>query len=156
MKLCECGCGEPAPIAKRARPGFKVGDPQRFRLGHHCRVVTTRGYRQVTIPKTRERPHEHRMRAELALGHPLPERAVVHHVDGNRDGGPLVICQDQAYHKLLHLRMLVRDHGGNPNTDLYCSICEMCKPVEAFKFRTAAHAYHERWCRDCRNERQRK
>ncbi len=50
----------------------------------------------------------YRERAEHALGHPLPPFAVVHHhsYEGNRS--QLVICQDLAYHALLHRRMRAR------------------------------------------------
>lgn len=39
MKLCECGCGNPAPIAKRNiyRKGIKKGDSLRFIHGHNGR-----------------------------------------------------------------------------------------------------------------------
>lgn len=35
-KLCECGCGQPAPIAKRTKTsiGHVKGRPTRFRVGH--------------------------------------------------------------------------------------------------------------------------
>src|SRR5262249_36848984 len=36
-KLCECGCGEPAPIAKRAEDGYLKGQPKRFIHGHSSR-----------------------------------------------------------------------------------------------------------------------
>lgn len=36
-KLCECGCGLPAPIARVSRPkqGHRVGEPTRFIKGHY-------------------------------------------------------------------------------------------------------------------------
>lgn len=43
MKLCECGCGEPAPIATTTRPsrGYVVGEPQRFVRGHRSSTAQT-------------------------------------------------------------------------------------------------------------------
>ncbi len=40
MKLCECGCGEPAPIARQTetRSGHVIGKPMRFIYGHCGRV----------------------------------------------------------------------------------------------------------------------
>lgn len=37
--LCECGCGEPAPIAQYTcrRDGYVKGEPLRFISQHHCR-----------------------------------------------------------------------------------------------------------------------
>jgi hypothetical protein len=45
MKLCECGCGKPAPIAKQTRKhlGHVRGEPTRFAPGHY------KGWRE---PKT--------------------------------------------------------------------------------------------------------
>jgi hypothetical protein len=51
-KLCECGCGEPAPLAERTakRFGWVKGEPKRFINGHNRRkgsadyVVEDRGY----------------------------------------------------------------------------------------------------------------
>lgn len=51
---------------------------------------------------------EHVHVAEQALGKKLPKGAEVHHVNGIKwDNCPtnLVVCPDQAYHKLLHKRM---------------------------------------------------
>lgn len=61
---------------------------------------------------------EHLLVAEEALKKPLPEQAVIHHVNENRrDNRPcnLVICQDQAYHVLLHARLRALKACGNPN-----------------------------------------
>ena len=38
QQLCECGCGEPAPIAKRNRYGYRKGQPKRFVNGHHVKL----------------------------------------------------------------------------------------------------------------------
>jgi len=35
VKLCECGCGQPAPIATRNRRGYTKGQPLRFISGHN-------------------------------------------------------------------------------------------------------------------------
>lgn len=43
MKLCECGCGLPAPLSKEHRPsrGLFKGRPQRFIRGHQNRSKLT-------------------------------------------------------------------------------------------------------------------
>ena len=70
--------------------------------------------------------YRHILVAEKALGRLLPKGAQVHHVDGNprnNSNRNLVICQDMAYHKLLHYRTRVVKAGGNPNTDKFCGDC---------------------------------
>jgi hypothetical protein len=75
----------------------------------------------------------YRLRAERALGKPLPKGACVHHADGSRrDDAPLVICQDYVYHMLLHVRMRVVRAGGNPNTQAICTRCKMPKLLSEF------------------------
>jgi hypothetical protein len=101
----------------------------------------------------------HRVRAERALGKPLPSRAEVHHADGSKsDDGPLVICQDRAYHLLLHARMRVLKAGGNPNTDALCGSCGQVKNRAEFLTRTDrrnGNIVLRDGCRDCRNARRR-
>lgn len=97
----------------RCRPQNRVGA---------LRLAICKSYRRSTH---NGRPQTvHRIRAERALGKPLPSGAQVHHVDGTRrDDSVLVICQDHRYHKLLHQRMRVIAAGGNPNTDKLCPRC---------------------------------
>ena len=78
---------------------------------------------------------EHILVAERALGHYLPEKAEVHHINlnpaDNRQSN-LVICQDDRYHKLLHVRRRVFINGGHPSTDGYCSACKSVLPKSLF------------------------
>lgn len=118
---CECGCGGLTNVAPN-------GQPYRFVYRHHRRKRTIKSYRQVGWKKL------HRLRAEQALGRTLKFSEQVHHVDGSKsERSPLVICQDQTYHYLLHYRTRTRDAGGNPNTDGFCYRCETAKPISDFR-----------------------
>jgi hypothetical protein len=122
-ELCMCGCGEKAPLNQKtnSRRGEFKGAPARFIQGHggHKRGsehslwkggrINEQGYVLIFLPDhpradSRGYVREHILIAEKALGKPLPPKAVVHHANGSRNSGPLVICQDRAYHWLLHRR----------------------------------------------------
>lgn len=143
MPLCECGCGRER---NTKYPGV------RFIRGHQ-----NRGARRKAVLKTYrsemrdgQQMHVHRKRAEQALGKTLPSKAVVHHADGSiSDDAPLVICQNQAYHRLLHARMRVKAAGGNPNTDKVCSDCGLVKPKAAFYQVSRSSDGYFNYCRDC-------
>ena len=102
--------------------------------------------------------HTYRLRsiilAEEKLGKSLPRGAMVHHVDLNRaNDSPsnLVICPDAKYHKLLHRRTKIFLHGGNPNTQDYCSSCNQIKPRENFYQRRDRYTPKSQ-CNRCLNE----
>lgn len=103
--------------------------------------------------------YEHHIIAERALGRPLPRGAQVHHFDENKRNNAnanLVICQDNAYHKLLHVRQRVKAAGGNPNTDRICSACESVLPKTQFNRATRVKSEGlQRICRPCQREYQR-
>lgn len=108
-------------------------------------------YRKVTTESGRKRIHL--ARAERAFGRPLPPRAVVHHADGTRrDDAPLVICQDQRYHFLLHARMRVKAAGGDPNTDAICGRCRGVKPRTEFRAHRTKALGVGSYCLDCCRE----
>ena len=68
---------------------------------------------------------EYIVKAEKALGKPLPKGAEVHHVDENRlnnENSNLVVCEDKYYHKLLHLRAKALEVCGNPEART-CNFC---------------------------------
>lgn len=75
-------------------------------------IHTKYGY--VLIKIGNELVYEHRVLAEKALGKPLPKKAIVHHMnspDDNHGAFKLVICPNQAYHFLLHKKMVEVGYG---------------------------------------------
>jgi len=67
--------------------------------------VTKAGYVRVRVNHRDE--YEHIVIVARALGHPLPLGAQIHHRDEdgtNNAPQNLIVCQDGAYHKLLHVR----------------------------------------------------
>ncbi len=100
----------------------------------------------------------HRIRAERALGKPLPVTAHVHHVDRDMKSltPRLVICQDAAYHALLHIRTRAKEAGGNPNTEKFCGICNTVKPQTDFSPKANTLDGRHCECIQCSKERGRK
>ena len=144
MKLCECGCGQPAPLAKEtnARRNHVKGQPTRFIVGHWAkgtknsqwvggRIIDSHGYIKIlTVGHPRADAtnyvKEHILIAEHALGRPLPPQVEVHHVNEQRAdnaNGNLVICEDRAYHRLLHKRTRAYRTCGDASAS-YCKICK--------------------------------
>lgn len=137
---CQCGCGEKTAPATRNDPsvGIVRGQPNRFVAGHNSprrrgaaspcwkggRYVCPRfGYAFVHCPGhpsalANGYAREHILVAERAIGRLLPDGAVVHHINGVRtDNRPanLVVCEDQSYHSLLHVRAAALQACGNPS-----------------------------------------
>lgn len=102
---------------------------------------------------------QHILIAEKALGKYLPEKVIVHHFDidpENNANTNLVICEDQAYHLLLHVRQRVLAAGGDPNTDKICpGPCKSIKNRNMFhrnKYQPDGLATE---CKDCKGKRDR-
>lgn len=132
MKTCSEGCGSPVwargycsrhYAAAKATGDLAKAPRERNPFGMGSLHKPT-GYRFVTVDGKRRK--EHVVIAEKALGRALPEGAQVHHVNEVRDDnrpGNLVVCPDQAYHQLLHVRMAALKESGNPDWRR-CTYCQ--------------------------------
>ena len=127
--LCECGCGDVAPIAKQSltRRGHIRGESVRFIQGHMFkksvngghginwkggRKIHEDGYIQIWKPNHSNANangyvYEHVLIASEMLGRKIPDGVIVHHVNNDpSDNHPnnLVICENRSYHRLIHRR----------------------------------------------------
>lgn len=78
----------------------------------------------IKEPEKGER--RYRKIVEEAIGMKLPPGAVVHHIDEDRTNNRhnnLVVCPDEAYHNLLHMRLEAQKACGNP-TFKKCYVCK--------------------------------
>lgn len=72
-----------------------------------------------------KRKSEYVLAVERAIGHALKAGQVVHHADSNpanNANSNLVVCPDNAYHRLLHKRMNALAACGNANW-VKCKVC---------------------------------
>ena len=145
--MCQCGCGKQAPIASKtsSRNGWIKNMPIRFISGHNGKLQPkgTKAYRWKGGIKTNYqnrvliyKPYYHRSYAdgyvlravfivEEVLGKRLPKGSVVHHNDENPNNDNhenLVVCENRAYHLLLHRRISAFKNSGHPNWRK-CSYC---------------------------------
>lgn len=138
-KLCECGCGFTTMVSSETNSerGWVKGVARRYVNGHNRRKLPQErfsilgGYPGLYIPDNPSSASKgyiamHTLNAEKALGKPLPLGAVIHHVDENQlnpSNNNLVICQDKAYHNLLHRRMRAKVACGHANW-IKCIYCK--------------------------------
>jgi len=142
MKMCECGCGSPAPIAKMTmtKRGWVKGQPQRFVRGHTARVSKRKGEMRIehnvatgcyewqgatvngygVIKHKQKQSLAHRFVYEIFVGK-IPKNGVMDHLCYN----PLCVNPD-------HLR--VTDSVGNSHTSRATKLnSEAVKVLRAMK-----------------------
>lgn len=106
-------------------PRGTIGRAQRILLP--CRKTKYAYIYQPKHPRAQSHGYvlEHVLIAEAALGYALPVGAQVHHADENtlnNNNNNLVICENNRYHKLLHVRLRAYKACGNANA----RVCEVC------------------------------
>lgn len=131
--LCACGCGgATSGFYARTDPfrGYVKGQPHKFIHQHRVSPSNPKSQRYRSTKRNGVSKMAHICIAERLLGRPLPKGAQVHHFDGdghNNAPANLVLCPDQAYHQLLHVRQRVKAAGGDPNTQRICVYCKQLK-----------------------------
>ena len=93
-------------------------------------------YPKVLGSRATNRVLWHRAIAEQALGRRLPDGVEIHHVNEDKNdfrNSNLVICQDRAYHKLLHVRLRALRACGHADWRK-CVICKQYAPVDVLRF----------------------
>ncbi len=121
------------------------------------RAMTGSGYPCVVAPEGHPRTdargyiREHILVVERALGHYLRKSARVHHIDEdktNNNPSNLVVCENDAYHLLLHQRLRAVEACGNANA-IRCNIChsydrqdDIMVRITGKKRRTYRSTYH--------------
>ena len=165
---CCCGCGQKTNLALKTygRLNIVKGQPHKFIRGHQHKNKTgklssnwkggrivNREYNRVLIQapnNSRAMIHgyvyEHILVAEKVLGKPFPVGAVVHHIDGNASNNEhsnLVICENNAYHLILHRKKRSLEASGHANWRK----CWICKQYDApDKLYIKARACYHRTC----------
>lgn len=138
--LCACGCGQKtnlAPYNDKSR-GWIKGEPLKFVKHHHAKGIkhhnwnggktNSHGYSLIKKeghPRANRDGYvrEHILIGEKALGKALPPNAVVHHANGTRNSGPLVICEDDNYHRFIEQRTRAYKACGHANWRK-CKYCQ--------------------------------
>lgn len=157
IKLCECGCGEPAPIAKitKSSRGVRKGDPQRFVAGHQTRVP-------VSVETRAKQSASHRAR-QARKPPPGPCKAPGG-CDNLAEIGDLCSPHYQRFYRHGRFDLLeVRPSTGRPmvitNFDKgvkLCGRCQQWKPLADFgKSKGRGGGGWIAYCRPCNAELQR-
>lgn len=124
--ICDCGCKTEVTGNSLSAGATKSCGCLRKRTGEDHplwtgKSITKAGY--VRVSSTRGM--EHREIIERVLGKPIPLHAVPHHCDENKANNVnsnLVLCENRAYHNLIHKRLRAYRESGNARW-MKCCYC---------------------------------
>jgi hypothetical protein len=165
---CNCGCGNKTKLYTQncfvaGKECFK-GFPKKYLYEHkgrgeNCqghrwkggRTIDSHGYvfiRSIGHPRVNKTGavQEHILICEKVLGKYLPTLAAIHHVDGNRSNNVnknLVICENNAYHQLLHKRTNAYNACGHASWEK----CQHCKQYD--KPENLVHGKRTKFHKEC-------
>jgi hypothetical protein len=154
-------CGAERPMDKSRRRHLREGQ-RRFVCDRRCRGVLNHSLLRSATPARHgagylidllgpaERKLAHRAVVDRALGRELPRKHPVHHVDENKTNNAhcnLVVCENEAYHQLLHDRARTVRAGGRPSVERLCATCGILKPLADFGRRPRGG--YRGPCREC-------
>lgn len=159
---CQCGCGGNAGFYSDTskKRGYKKGQPRKFIKGHYAKTITPKGkyvdsdgYVNIWRPyhpsaTVRKTVPEHRLVVEKVLGRNLKQVEIVHHADlnkSNNNNNNLVVCQDSAYHRLLHARTAAYFACGNANYKK----CHFCHQYDDVNNMTLLKKYNWAYHKQC-------
>jgi hypothetical protein len=116
------------------------------------RILSSQGYVYVYLPdhpraNAKGYVAEHLVVAIAVMGKDLPKGAQVHHAGDRSDNRSLVICEDQSYHQLLHVRTRALEVTGDANLRR-CTFCKKWDLPENGMRIVSPGAHHIR----CRSE----
>lgn len=158
---CQCGCDERVSISRAtdASKGYRKGEPVRYVADHQARGpcnprwkggtrIRPDGYVLIWTPghyrANQNYVMEHILILEKAFGKPLPTGAMCHHVDGKRSNNTntnLVLCQDDSYHKLLHMRTKALKACGHASWRK-CMFCSQWDETSKLFINSQGRPYH--------------
>ena len=164
LRFCKCGCGKPTKIATSTGSGHIKGEPKDFINGHNGRGINSArwkggkytrkdGYVFLTMPSHPKaglngQVLEHVVIVETVLGKPMPEKAVIHHIDGkpyNNGKTNFVVCEDNNYHKLIHQRTRAYKACGHANWRKCRKCLQYSDPGTMYKERTSYRHHNCHW-----------
>ena len=157
MRICSIeGCGSvheaKGYCSKHWQRFKKFGDPLFTKIREHGMGSIQDGY----VRRGKNLKLDHVRIVEEVLGVTLPKGVVVHHMDCNglnNEKTNLVVCQDQAYHALLHQRMRAYDACGHAGWRK-CQVCKQYDDPDNLKIYKNNAVWHKE-CNDKRNQEKR-